>query len=169
VSIVLKLPEITKSSEKYNLIIYPDGTKILYQPKPDQEGFETALEPLYPTFRELVRRFFLSLSNKGWRYVITNTIRTKEQAEKLYKKNPQVAVQTSPHEFGVAVDFYVADDRGRNILRTEPVLKHIDEHCRALGLYWGNWFKTHAKEPWHIQVAADWKGWYKKNVMEKRV
>lgn len=162
-------PEVLRYDEKYFSIDYPDGTKILYIPKPDAEGFETALEPLYPTFRELVRRFFLSFSDKGWRYVITNTIRTKEQAEKLYKKNPQVAVQTSPHEFGVAVDFYVADDRGRNILRTEPVLKHIDEQCKKLGLYWGMWFRTFTKEPWHIQVAGDWKGWYKKNVMGKRV
>lgn len=161
-------PEFHKKGE-YTEVYYPDGTKILYIPKPDDEGFETALEPLYPVFRERIRRLFNAIEGNGWKVVITNSIRTKEQAEKLYKKNPQVAVQTSPHEFGVAVDFYVADDRGRNILRTEPVLKHIDEQCKKLGLYWGMWFRTFTKEPWHIQVSGDWKGWYKKNVMGKRV
>ena len=158
-------PEFHKKGE-HTEVYYPDGTKILYIPKPDDEGFETAIEPLYPAFRELVRRLLNSLSDKGWRCVITNTIRTKEQAERLHKQNPKLAVKLSPHEFGVAVDFYVADDRGRNILRTEPVLKHIDEQCKKLGLYWGMWFKTFTKEPWHIQVSGDWKGWYRKYVMK---
>lgn len=150
-------------------VAYPDGTKILYIPKPDQEGFETALEPLYPVFRERIRRLFNTIEGNGWKVVITNSIRTPEQAEMLYKRNPKVAVRVSPHEYGVACDFYVADKQGRNILRTPAVLNFIDEHCKALGLYWGNWFKTFTKEPWHIQVAADWKGWYEKNVMGKRV
>lgn len=162
----LKPPTIKKLDGKKSVIEYPDGTRIEYTEEKDTQGFECSIEALYPTFRNRVLEFKKSLEELGYRFLVTNTIRTKEQVEMLYKQNPKVAVKQSPHEFGVAVDFYIVDKSGRNVLREPKEQEIIAQLCKKHNLFWGMWFRSFTKEPWHIQVSDDWRAWYKNNVMK---
>lgn len=157
--------------------VLPDGRKevtyknckpIVYRPIKSPLGLEASVEALHPAFREKFREFLKRLRQvlgSDYSIIITCTFRSFEEQEALYRQNPRTASKPgeSPHNLGMAADFSVINNKTKVAETSRPeVIQKVEQVCRELGLFYGMWFRTFTKEPWHVQIAETpkWKDIY---------
>lgn len=164
----MKRPEIKKIGNNQYKVTYPNYPPMKFvniKPVPFSKA-QSLFYSLHPKFKIIIEQFFTKLEEKLGKdyYVqINDALRTDEEQMKLYKENPQYAKKPgdSPHNFGVAVDFSVVERKTGKAVTTEPKIQEIvDEVAHITGVYWGGWFVSMSKEPWHVQISKDWKKTY---------
>lgn len=146
-------------------IVYKSGS-VEYFPR-YVNGYDISLEALHPKARPKLMEFIQKLSNaleKKYFVQINSAFRTQEEQKKLRASKPSLAAYISPHCFGVAIDFSVIDKTlARSVTSAKEIMTIIERVAREVGVYWGGWFQTIPKEPWHVQIAQNWQEWYRKN------
>lgn len=127
---------------------------------------DSLLNSLHPKFQAQVGAFLKLLARRlGAHYYVqvNDALRTDEEQMKLYQNNPQYAKVPgeSPHNYGVALDFSVVEIKtGKAVTSDLTIQAVIDQVAKETNVYWGGWFVSMPKEPWHVQIARDWKKAY---------
>lgn len=128
------------------------------------------LNRLDPRMREYALQFINNARKKGYKVVITDSYRTMAQQSDTYAKGrtkdleggtvTQVGPGDSPHNFGMAIDFYVLDKNyNLNFNYTPEMHKQNFEAAqigKAVGLEWGGDWKNFKDRP-HLELP----GWRK--------
>lgn len=123
----------------------------------------------------VIEKVISEAEKDGMCLVVASSLRTREQQEKLYKENPEIAAKpgTSEHETGFAVDFTACpmkdgkrdDSVERLELRKDfnelPEYQWLEENAKKYGLVESyredNKEKTKLPaEPWHWRIDK----WY---------
>jgi len=170
VGVVLLKPQVKVLADGKKEVTYKNCKPIVYKPIKSPVGLEGNVEALHPAFREKFKQFLSRLKEvlgKDYSVLITCTFRSFEEQEKLYKENPKTATKPgeSPHNYGMAADFSVINNKTKVADTSKPeVIAKVEQVCKELGLFYGMWFKTFTKEPWHVQLAETpkWKEIYDK-------
>lgn len=169
----MQRPIIQQIEKDEYQVIYPNFPPIRFRSKrmPWNQYLETAIDALHPAFKPKAIEFLSKLSSELNKQApelaiqINNTLRTAEDQRRLYQNRPQYAatIGNSPHEYGVALDFSVINTKTKQALTQRPeIQKIIEKIALETKIYWGGWFTSMPKEPWHVQIARDWRATYQR-------
>lgn len=159
-------PTVKRNSDGTVSVQYNNGKyTIVYRPQKQRDGSEISLDQLHPLFRQKVNRLFADLKKllgENFYIQVNSTLRTRDEQLQLHKDDPKRAVYVSPHEYGVAIDISVVDKRtGSAVTSRSDIQKLLEQQAKQQDVYWGGWFVSMMKEPWHFQIQKDWQQQYK--------
>lgn len=106
------------------------SNKSFCQPKYDSREILLQDKRMNPSFVIVIKKFMDSAKNAGFKPVIKQAFRTKEEAKIIYEKNKKLGLAAalySCHSYGIAVDIWLANDRGEvfsydgNEYKTKPL------------------------------------------------
>jgi len=107
------------------------------------------LSVLHPQVRQKVERLMELCRQNGLPILITETLRTKEEQDRLFNQRPVVTRaqgMQSPHTWGVAIDF-CRNVRGREFDNSDRFFNRVGELGKQVGLFWGGDFRTFVDMP----------------------
>lgn len=122
------------------------------------------IEKLHPDLQMVVNKFLEECKRQGLNVLITETLRTQQEQEKLYaqgRTQPGKIVTNcrgyqSPHTWGIAFDFcrnkkgWEYDNTDRFFNRVGEIAKSIFDNTE-FDLFWGGDFRTFVDRP-HIEM-----------------
>ncbi len=121
------------------------------------------VKALHPYLQEKIAELIKKCDDAGLKIGISECLRTKEEQDKLYAKgrtekgnivtNARGSTFSSMHQWGIAFDFYRADEKGA-YNDTDGFFKKVGKLGEDLGLMWGGSWKSPVDKP-HFQLP-DW-------------
>ena len=122
------------------------------------------IDKLHPELQKCVDKFLTECETQGLNVLITETLRTQEEQEKLYaqgRTEPGNIVTNcrgyqSPHCWGVAFDF-CRNVKGKEYDNTDGFFEKVGEIAKTIfddteyDLFWGGDFKSFVDKP-HIEM-----------------
>lgn len=116
------------------------------------------IELLHPKLRPICRAFVEACAAEGLKVGIADTFRTKAEQDALYaqgRTKPGSIVTNakypkSPHNWGVAFDFYRNDGKGA-YYNANGFFRKAGQIGKRLGLFWGGDFRSFVDQP-HLEL-----------------
>lgn len=123
-------------------------------PIDEGENIMRGVEHLHPQLQKICEEFVNKCKADGLNVKITDTLRTKEEQDKLYAQGrtapgsivTNVAYPNSAHNWGVAFDI-CRNEKGREYDDSDGFFAKCGEIGKSLGLFWGGDFKSFTDKP----------------------
>ena len=127
-------------------------------------GEEKLIQGLDPRLQSIAREFLKQARAAGHKIILTQGRRTIAEQDALYAKGrtaPGAKVTnakggTSPHNFGLAVDFAFVDAKGKASWPENGPWAEVAKIGKALGLSWGGDFVSFKDRP-HLELTSEFK------------